>query len=108
MLLRLDKRTRESRLVERVREELRAHVGTPSAVQAALIDRCATLTLLCALSEKRAIEAGGLTERSSREHIALCNSLTRALRQLGLQAPPPPRGPSLADLMARDIQKAAG
>ncbi len=100
VLLRLDQRTREAAIIRRTREELTTHVGgNPTATQAALIERCAMLTLLVALSEKKAVEAGGLTERSSREHIALCNSLTRALRQLGLKGEAP-RGPSLAEYLA--------
>jgi hypothetical protein len=72
-------------LMKRVREDLTRHVGNPSAVQRALIDRAAMLTLHVALFDARALEAGGLSERDARQYLAYSNSLTRTMAQLGIR-----------------------
>lgn len=73
-------------MLREIRADLRAHVGgQPSAVQSALIDRAAMLTLHVALFDARAMEAGGLSERDGRQYLAYSNSLARALAQLGIK-----------------------
>jgi hypothetical protein len=85
-----------------VRADLIAHLGgSPSAVQRALIDRIAMLSLHVALFDARAVDSGTLNERDSRAYLAYSNSLSRALRLLGLKAAPPPRR-SLSDVVAAD------
>ena len=87
--------------MERVRAELIEHLGgKPSAVQAALIDRIALLTLHVAQFDQKALEAGGLSERDGRQYLAYSNSLARALRDLGVRASSA-TGPSLAEHLAR-------
>jgi hypothetical protein len=104
----LDGRTKEAALVRTTRDDLIRHCGgNPSAVQRQLIDRIAVLTLHVATFDAKAIEAGGLSERDSRQYLAYSNSLARALRQLGLQGDPKP-APKLADLFpARPAADAA-
>jgi hypothetical protein len=86
MLLKLDGRTKEARLMAATRAELTAHVGgRPSAVQRTLIERVARLKLYIELMDAKAIDAGGLTERDSRQYLAWSNSLRLALRDLGLE-----------------------
>jgi len=69
-----------------VRAELSVHVGgRPSATQRALIDRAAWLTLHIAQLDAKMADGRPLTECDSRTYLAWSNSLTRTLKQLGLQ-----------------------
>jgi hypothetical protein len=88
-LAKLDRRTRESRLLCETRAELIRHVGNnPSAVQLALIEQAAQLRLRLACMDRRFAEAGMFTEHDSRVYLAWSNSYTRALRVLGLKGAP--------------------
>lgn len=101
-LAKLDRRTREARLMQEVRDSLVAHVGgKPSAVQLQLIERAALLSLHVAMFDAKALEAGGLGERDSRQYLAYSNSLQRCLRELGLKGAAA-REPTLAELLAKD------
>jgi hypothetical protein len=97
----VDGRSREGRLVRKVRRELTAHLGgKPSAAEMLLIDRCAWLSLRLAQLDAK-LANGGLTEHDGRFYIAWSNTLTRTLRSLGLKGAKdqvPAR--SLADLLA--------
>jgi hypothetical protein len=99
MLAKLDRRGRTAQLMERVRAELVAHVGEPSATQSALIDRASILTIYVAQFDAKALEAGGLSERDARQYLAYSNSLSRVLAQLGLKAAAE-KSPSLAEHIA--------
>ena len=100
VLLRLDGRRRESQLLAHVRAELTTHVGgSPSATERALIERAATLTLHISLMDTKAIEAGGMSARDSREYLAWSNALTRTLALLKLK-PDAVRAPTLDDIKA--------
>jgi hypothetical protein len=80
--------------------------GHASPVQAALIERAASLTLHIETFDKRAFAAGGMDEKSSRVYLSYTNSLSRLLRQLGIRAQAaPPK--SLAELFAEDAVEAA-
>ncbi|WP_376092802.1 hypothetical protein ACE7GA_24345 [Roseomonas sp. CCTCC AB2023176] len=82
----LDLRTRHGRILRGVRTDLSAHVGAnPSATQRLLIERAAQLTLRVAIFDDRLAEGGGMTDHDSRQYLAWSNSLTRALRALGLK-----------------------
>jgi hypothetical protein len=95
----LDQRTREARLLRRMEAELTRHVGgTPSATQRALIARCAMLTLHVAMLDGRALQSGGMTAHDQRAYLAFSNSLSRSLRDLGLD-PAAAAPPSLSDLL---------
>jgi hypothetical protein len=91
-----DGRTREARYMRGVRDGLVRHVGSPSAVEAQLIERAAMLSLHVALFDRRAIANGGLSARDAREYLALHNSLVRTLARLGLKGAAQ-RPPSLAE-----------
>ncbi|TCZ65555.1 hypothetical protein [Roseicella aquatilis] len=100
-LAKLDKRTKESRLLHEVRRDLTAHVGgEPTATQRMLIERAAQLSLQLALMERSA-EGGALSERNGRQYLAWSGALTRTLRELGAAPAKPEKRRSLADLIAR-------
>ena len=84
----MDGRSREARLLRRVRSELTAHVGgKPSATQRMLIERAATLALHVETLDRKVLEGGVMSEHDSRTYLAWSNSLTRTLRELGLGKP---------------------
>lgn len=105
-----DGRTREWAYVRHVRDELVRHVGgAPSAVEAQLIDRAAILSMHVALFDRRAIAAGGMTARDSREYLALHNSLIRTLMRLGTKgAAASTMAPSLAEIAASIVEREEG
>jgi hypothetical protein len=92
-----DHRSADGRLMRRTREALARHCGgQPSATQAGLIDRAAWLTLYVARLDEKAIAGGGVhSDHDAKQYLAYSNSLTRTLRQLGLEGaidkPPSPR-----------------
>ena len=87
-LANIDGRTREAKLLGRVRSELTAHVGgKPSATQRMLIERAATLSLHVEGLDRKVLTGGVMTEHDSRTYLAWSNSLTRTLRELGLAKP---------------------
>lgn len=79
----LDMRSREGLLLRRVRAELTAHVGNPSATQRIMIERAAVLSLQIAMLDAKHSSGPGLTPHDQREYLAWVNSLTRLMRQLG-------------------------
>jgi hypothetical protein len=106
-LAKLDRRTREARLLCDARAELIRHVGgNPSAVQLALIEQAAQLRLRLACMDRRFAEAGTFTEHDSRTYLAWSNSYTRALRHLGLTGAAE-RSPTLAEHLAAAAAKRA-
>ena len=94
-------RTREGRLLKRMRVELIAHVGgKPSATQRAMIDQCAQLRLRLAVMDRAFAQSGGaMTAHDTRTYLAWANSYSRLLRQLGLQGVAE-RAPTLAEILA--------
>lgn len=106
-LARLDGRTREGRLMRRVRSELTAHVGgKPSAPQRMLIERATTLALHVEMLDRKVLQGGAMTEHDSRTYLAWSNSLTRTLRELGVDRSTSPQAPGAA-LQAHLARKAA-
>lgn len=102
----LDRRSVEWRRLKQVRAGLLDHLGgTVTPVQAALVERCAILTLHTELFDKKAF-AGGLTERDMRAYLAFGNSLSRLLRQLGIRGGQP-AAPSLTSLFDEEGSVAA-
>lgn len=107
-LQKMDGRTREARLMRDLRAELFAHVGgKPSATQVALIDRCVWLSLHMAQLDAKAADGRAMTEHDSRTYLAWSNTLTRTLRQLGLEgkALGPPK--TLAEYAAERVAQGA-
>ena len=103
----LDQRSREYRLLRRIRDELVAHVGgKPSAVEIALIERAAQLQLRLAIFDARFVEKGDMSDHDVRTYLAWSNSLTRTLGELGLDAKPKP-AKTLAEHLAEKAAQAA-
>jgi hypothetical protein len=101
-LARLDRRTKASRLTRRIRAELLAQIGpaaTPAQIM--LVERIVTLRLHVERFDAKAAENDGLNEHDRKAYLAYSNSLTRALRTLGLQATAQ-RTPTLAEHVARN------
>lgn len=97
----MDQRTREARIMAKVRADLGVHVGgTPSATQSALIERAAWLTLHVAMLDAKMTAPGSMTEHDSRTYLAWSASLVRTLRTLGLKAAAQ-AAPTIDDLMTR-------
>jgi hypothetical protein len=85
ILSKLDGRTREARLMRGTRSALIAHVGgKPSVVQQTLIERACQLQIRIAMMDRDFAAGGGQTEHDSRTYLAWSNSLTRTLRELGV------------------------
>src|SRR5208282_1291400 len=96
-------RSREERFLRAYEKMLVEHVGgDPSAVQRALIGRCARLALHLELMDERSLKDGrefGPTDHHF--YVAWANAFARHLAALGLQPPPTPT-PSLEQVL-RDI-----
>jgi hypothetical protein len=85
-LAKLDGRTREAALMRRVRAELTAHCGgNPNAVQRALIERAAILSLRVAQLDAKIVAGEALTLHDSNFALAWNNALRRTLAALGLE-----------------------
>jgi hypothetical protein len=70
-----------------VRADLVKHVGgNPSAAQRMMIDQAAMLSLRLRLMDRQALQDGGASDRNGRQYLAFANSLSRLLRQFGLEA----------------------
>ena len=107
-LAKLDRRTKEARLLQSLRRELVAHVGGfPSTTQMLLIDQACALQLRLALMDKETYKVGAMTERNQVQYLAWSGSLQRVLRQIGLSAVSE-RAQTLHDCVtARSTQAAA-
>jgi hypothetical protein len=97
-LAKLDGRTREARLVKSLRAELIAHVGGhPAPTQRLLIEQAVQLQLRLALMDKGDGRTGDMTQQHQIQYLAWSGALTRLLRQLGMEAAPPPK-PLVSDI----------
>lgn len=97
---RLDGRTWEYRLLQKMRADLSGHVGgAPSAPQKALIDRAAWLTVYLAQQDARTASGEFMSEHMSRQYLSWNNSLVRAMRALGFKGATE-RGPTLREHLA--------
>jgi len=96
----MDRRRRESRLIEAIRADLIAHVGSiPSATQKMLIERACSLSLSIALMDARTA-AGQSLDVDAKSYLGWSNALSRTLKLLGLKAAAA-APPSLDDILAR-------
>jgi hypothetical protein len=92
ILSKLDGRTREARLMRGTRSALTAHVGgKPSIVEQTLIERACQLQIRIAMMDRDFASGCAQTEHDSRTYLAWSNSLTRTLRELGVNAAPAPK-----------------
>jgi hypothetical protein len=102
LLTGLDMRSREGKLLAAARDELTAHTGgSPNAVQRTLIERAARLTLYIELMDAKALEAGTMSERDSRQYLAWVNALRRCLQEIGIDEAKPAKSASIASIVAR-------
>jgi hypothetical protein len=97
-LAKLDGRTKEAALMRRVRAELTAHCGSPSATQRALIERAVILSLRVAQIDAKILAGEALTLHDSNFALAWNNALRRTLIALG--QPAAAKAPTLAEAMA--------
>jgi hypothetical protein len=88
MLAKLDWRTREAKLLTAIRAELTQHVGSPSAVQRALIERASRLLVYLEVMDRQALESGTMSERNSKQYLAWVAQLRLTLREIGVRAAP--------------------
>ena len=101
MLAKLDRRTKEARLLEAARASLTRHVGgAPNDIQRVLIERASRLMVYIETMDAQALEDGTMSERNSRQYLAWTNSLRLTLRELGLKAAPAEKLPDLRDILA--------
>jgi hypothetical protein len=85
----VDGRTAEAQIMRRVRNDLTAHVGgQPSATQRMLIEQVASLTLRIHLMDRQALKIGETTFSQAKDYLCLTNSLSRLLKQLGMNGAP--------------------
>jgi hypothetical protein len=67
MLAKLDRRTKEARLLEASRASLTRHVGgAPNDIQRVLIERASRLMVYIETMDAQALEDGTMSERNSR------------------------------------------
>jgi hypothetical protein len=103
MLAKLDRRTKEARLLEEARASLTRHVGgAPNDVQRVLIERAARLQVFIETMDKQALKDGTMSERNSRQYLAWVGALRLCLREIAAQTSAPAKGDaaSLADYLA--------
>jgi hypothetical protein len=101
MLAKLDRRTKEARLLEAARASLTRHVGgAPNDIQRVLIERASRLMVYIETMDAQALEDGTMSERNSRSYLAWTNSLRLTLRDLGVKAAPSEKLPDLHDILA--------
>jgi hypothetical protein len=109
-LARAKRRTRVSRFLFQVREDLTKHLGgKPSVTQSLIIDRIGMTLLRIELMDQEALESdtpGVITERQSRDYLAWVNTAGRLLRSLGLEATEE-HTPSLHELINAPVSEAA-
>jgi hypothetical protein len=80
-------RTREGQRAKRFRAELIAHLGgDPSITQLALVDQAVELKRRLLVMDRRFSRTEEFNG-TAKEYLAWNNSLTRLLRQLGMQTP---------------------
>jgi hypothetical protein len=104
-LTNLDKRSKECRLMRKVRKDLTYHLGgSPSPIQRVLIERAAILSLRVAMLDTKIVNGEMLTQMYNVQYLAWSNGLVRTLDKLGLTpaaGPQPSLGDVLADIVAR-------
>lgn len=100
-LRKLDGRSKEARLLRKVRADLTAHIGgRPTIAQKVLIERAAWMTLHLDMMDRKML-GGAPSERDARQYLAWSNTLTRAIAQLGIHdTAERNRPPSLDELLA--------
>jgi hypothetical protein len=86
-LAKVDGRTKEGTVLNRVREDLTNHIGHPNIVQQMLIERCAWLSVRIAMLDRKIEKGEAFTQVDSNTYLAWHNSLVRTLARLGIKRP---------------------
>jgi hypothetical protein len=101
-IVRVDRRTREGKLLEQTRAALTRQVGgSPNFLQCAIIERAAFLSVEAAKVNAR-IAAGTSTPADLRSYMALTRAIAGLIRSLGLRSvceEPAPRRQTLAEVL---------
>ena len=101
MLAKLDRRTKEARLLEAARASFTRHVGgAPNDIQRVLIERASRLMVYIETMDAQALVVGTMTERNSRQYLAWVNALRLCLREIGLDEAKPEMPVSLDQYLA--------
>jgi hypothetical protein len=82
----IDRRTLEGKREQQVLDDLTRHVGTPTVTERILIARCARLTVVIELMERRIVEDGEVGDMNSRQLLAWIGVLSRLLDRLGIKS----------------------
>jgi hypothetical protein len=108
MLAKLDGRTKEARLLAKVRDDLIRHVGgQPTVTQRHVIERVAWLSLRCALLDRK-MATGSFSPHDNREFLACSGALTRLLTKLGFKASDKlASGPSFSEYLKAKLSGAS-
>jgi hypothetical protein len=105
-IVRIDRRTREGKLLEQTRAQLTAAIGgNPTYLQATAIERSAFLTVEVAKLNAM-MAAGTATIEVLRAYLSLTNALARATKSLGVKSEPeqPARRKTLAEALSEPAQ----
>lgn len=85
-LVKVDRRTKEGRLLDAVRLELLEHIGSrPTPLQRLLIQRACVLSLRLAQIDRKIFEEREFSVIDNNQAIAWQNALTRCLVALGVR-----------------------
>ena len=84
-LARVDGRTRQAAVLNRVRNQLTEHIGNPNIVEKMMIERCAWLAVRLAMLDRKIESGKDLTLVDSNTYLAWHNSFVRTLSRLGIR-----------------------
>jgi hypothetical protein len=85
-LAKVDLRTSEGLIVNRLRNDLIKYIGgAPSVLQRVIIERCVWLQLRVALLDKKIAAGHAFTEVDSNCYISWSNALVRTMARLGFE-----------------------
>jgi hypothetical protein len=107
MLAKLDRRTKEARMLEDARASLTRHIGgAPNDIERVLIERASRLMVFIKTMDAQALEDGTMSERNSRQYLAWVNALRLCLREIGVDEAKPAKTASIASIVARHTSTA--
>jgi hypothetical protein len=97
----IDGRSAAGKFLRRIESELTEQLGNNLTFSQKLAVRRIARLSLQAESFDAKLASGDWTPHDSRTASGISNALMRALKDLGLKAKEPPRGPTLAELLAQ-------
>ena len=100
-IAKVDRRTREGKVMHQIAQALREHVGDPSVPEQMIIETTAFLWVQVNLLAPRVMEGSASSDLGDRQVLAYINQLKRNLETLGLK--PEGKGePRLRDLLGQE------